>query len=113
MSSLQKLILGILAILPLIVTCAMFGAIFYLVRTDDWRIFQYSLDNPVAIPVFNLALLILLYGPNIFYLVHAGRNPNLHDRKVAWIILMVLFGVFAMPIYWFQFIWRAAYYEAE
>ena len=50
--------------------------------------------------VLGLALLVV-------YLVDVFRNPDLEDEqdlRIMWVLLVVLAGPFAMPVYWWLFL---------
>ena len=107
-----KILLGLLAVLPLALTTAAIWAVYQLLTAQSeapWN-FVFSI-HPLIWLFFNLFLMVLTYGPNIFYIIHAGRNPDLADRRVIWILLIVFVGVFVMPLYWYLFVWHESYYE--
>jgi hypothetical protein len=108
-----RLLLGIVSILPFVVSVFFIGTIFYLVRTDPQVLEEFFVSlHPLAGLIINIGLFSVAYGPVVFYVIHAGRNPDLADRKAVWIILMIFLGAFAMPIYWYLFIWQDSYYES-
>jgi hypothetical protein len=56
-----------------------------------------------------LHLLTILSGFALlaFYIVHIVKNKLIQEsNKIAWLLIMFFFGYFAMPIYWYRFIWR-------
>lgn len=60
----------------------------------------------VIIPFHLLAMLLMMAMP-IFYIVNAFRNPRVaKDKQIMWAILLFAFGMFAMPAYWYLYIWR-------
>ncbi len=41
------------------------------------------------------------------YLVLAVKNKDLTDNlRIIWVILFVTFGMFAMPVYWWLYVWN-------
>ncbi len=106
-----KILYGLLAFLPLATVIIFLGSFIYLIQTNEKEFFDYLIDHPGIVTIFNLLILIPAYGPIILYIIHAARNPDLADRKPAWIILIVLLGGLAMPFYWYKFIWQDGYYE--
>ena len=107
-----KLLLGLIAITPLLISVIFVGPIVYFAFADPEALGRFLLGlNPAVMLLVNVVLLVGSYGPMIFYLVHAARNADLENRRTAWILVLVFVGVFAMPVYWFLFVWRDSYYE--
>ncbi len=47
-------------------------------------------------------VLIAIYAVDVF------RNPAVpEDRRVMWLVLVLLVGIFAMPVYWWLFMRRS------
>lgn len=43
----------------------------------------------------------------IIYIVDVFRNDRVpKDKQVLWLIVILLGGIIAMPIYWYLYIWR-------
>lgn len=105
-----KVLLGFLSVLPLVSAILFFGSFIYLYQTNSNDFFEFVITRPELVTIFNVLFSFSAYGPFIFYIVHAARNPNLADRRVAWILLIVFLGFFVMPFYWYMFIWHDSYY---
>lgn len=57
----------------------------------------------VILHAFTALLLIVLL---VIYVVHVFRNERLPDeRKTLWATVILLGSAFAMPVYWWQYIW--------
>ena len=55
--------------------------------------------------VLNMATLVFLSITTIFYGVHILRNAQLTEsKKVAWSLVNVTIGPFAMPVYWIMYL---------
>jgi hypothetical protein len=54
----------------------------------------------------------LSYGPVVLYIILAGMNTRLRDRKAVWILLIVFLGFIGIPLYWYFFIWQDGGYDA-
>lgn len=55
----------------------------------------------------HIAAMIVGLGIIIFYVVHAFKNPDFSsDRRLLWVVLVLLGGFFAAPVYWYLFLWR-------
>ena len=111
MNRIRKLLLGFVSIIPILISVLCLGVFISIFQGNGEDVFRYLIEHQAAIGLFNSLLLVLSQGPVIFYIIHAARNSNLADRKAVWIIAMVLCGGFALPIYWFMFIWQERYYE--
>ena len=106
-----KILLGLLAVTPLILTVLWAIVVYYAFFVYPDALLGLVLDYPILGLLVNLILLVGIYGPVVAFLIHAGRNPDLGDRKAVWIILIVIFGGLVMPIYWYLFIWQSSYYD--
>lgn len=60
----------------------------------------------IIIPLHLLTMLLIL-GLMTYYIVNVFRNDRIKpDMKALWAIVLFMGSVFAMPIYWYLFIWR-------
>lgn len=51
----------------------------------------------------HLGTILVGLGSTVFYIVHAAKNPRLAtDDKIMWVALIVLFTMFAYPVYWWR-----------
>lgn len=59
--------------------------------------------------VVHFLTVFLILGLQIYYIIHAVKNDDLtQNSKVLWIVGFFLAGLFAMPVYWYVAIWKAA-----
>ena len=73
------------------------------------RASQWFTQPTWYLPIFILHFLTILwtFALAIFYIIHAYRSEQVNgDKKVIWIILLLVGGMFAMPIYWYLYIWH-------
>jgi len=51
--------------------------------------------------------IILMMGLMPLYVILAVKDER-HDQtmRIIWVVLMCMVGMFAMPIYWFLYVWR-------
>ena len=55
--------------------------------------------------LLHLATIVLIFALIAVYLVHLFRNDRLApDRRVLWAVVLLLFGVFAFPVYWWLYV---------
>jgi intracellular septation protein A len=63
-------------------------------------------DNDLLIPfellmALHIGTMLLLVAGAVAYVAHAWRSPRVgKDERVLWVIVLILGGVIAMPIYW-------------
>lgn len=59
--------------------------------------------------IFPLHLFTMLWimGLTAFYMVNVFRNDMVDkDKKVLWAVVIFMGSLFAMPVYWYLYIWR-------
>ena len=62
-----------------------------------------------AIFAIHLLTMLLILALTIFYIVDIFRNDRVEkDKKALWAIVIFMGSAFAMPIYWYLYIWKAA-----
>jgi hypothetical protein len=50
----------------------------------------------------------------VFYTVNVFRNPRVEkDKQVLWVVLLLVAGMMAAPVYWYLYIWRDASQESQ
>ena len=61
--------------------------------------------------IFPLHILTILwiFGLTIFYILNIFKNDRVdQDKKVLWAVVIFFGSMFAMPVYWYLYIWREA-----
>lgn len=54
-----------------------------------------------------MGTMLLMLGLMIFYVVNAYNSPKLPaDKRSIWVIILFFGNIIAMPIYWYQYIWK-------
>lgn len=49
----------------------------------------------------------ICYGLGVFYIIHSRRSRCIPaERRGFWLGILLIFNVFAYPIYWYRFIWN-------
>lgn len=60
----------------------------------------------VLIPLHLLTMLWIM-GLTVFYMVNVFRNDRVDkDKKVLWAVVIFMGSMFALPIYWYLYIWK-------
>lgn len=58
---------------------------------------------------FHLAAMLVGFAMVIFYVVHAYKRAEFSgEKRLLWIVLLILGGLFSAPVYWYLFVWRDA-----
>lgn len=99
---LAKLALGVVtALVPLVlVASALLGYwATYALRAGRHLNLRIGLFGPLYI-----ALVLVLLA---FYMIHAWRSSRVPaEKKRLWLGALLFLGVYAMPVYWYRFIWK-------
>jgi prolipoprotein diacylglyceryltransferase len=63
---------------------------------------------PILFVFYGLTI-ILMVGLPIFYIMHIMKNNfDTPELRIIWVILVLMGGIVAMPIYFYLYIWRGA-----
>ena len=57
-----------------------------------------------AVHFFTIMYTFALVGFYIYYLFKTDRVPK--DKKALWAVVIFLGNMFAMPVFWFFYIWK-------
>ena len=104
-----KLLLGLATLWPLAYAVFLFVSLFLhftsmLFGVPQRNIFVELFDHMFFV---HLGTMLWIVALTVFYVVHVVKNPALkNDMKAVWAAAVAMGGVFAMPIYWYLFIWR-------
>ncbi|MGD8998807.1 MAG: hypothetical protein PVF75_00210 [Granulosicoccaceae bacterium] len=106
-----KLLLGLLSIIPLLYFIGFFVFTFSMVFGAMMPPFAESpeLANDWFLKLFiaHLATMLLIMALIVTYLVVLFRSTSIEQNmKILWTILLLFFGVFAFPVFWYLYIWR-------
>jgi hypothetical protein len=117
MTRTQKIWLGILTFLPVILFAGYFLAMFSFLFNmfNNTRFPSESMGMPETfLPsffiMFGIAGLlgILSLGLLIYYIIHCVNNKTLDsNERVVWILVFMFMGLIGFPIYWYLRIWQA------
>ena len=68
----------------------------------DWVF--VALFGSIALQLLVLLLTLALVA---FYMVHIFRTDRVeHDKKALWAVVIFLGNMFAMPVYWYLYVWQ-------
>jgi len=55
----------------------------------------------------HILTILLIFGLMPLYIVLVVKSPQLDETmRIVWVVLICMMGFFAMPIYWFLYVWR-------
>jgi hypothetical protein len=71
-------------------------------------------SSPTGPPLFllvffglHLLTMLLVFGLIAYYIVHLFKTERIpSDKKALWGIVLFMGNIFAMPVYWYLYIWR-------
>lgn len=63
----------------------------------------------VALFAAHMATIFLIMGLMPLYIILAVKSDRLDQTmRIIWVVLICMLGMFAMPIYWYLYVWRKA-----
>ena len=105
-----KILLGVATLWPVLYMFIFFMFIFSMVLfMPD----QSAGEGPPTwfFIIFPLHILTMLwiFGLTIFYILNIFKNDRVdQDKKALWAVVIFFGNMFAMPVYWYLYIWREA-----
>lgn len=106
-----KIILGVLTFIPLLVVLGSFFFVIYEIMTmllSEEPFMPLLLMTYLSYVIPYMFIYFIFYlGLGIFYLVHIIQNLSLDtEKRILWIVVLVILSWIAMPIYWVVHIWK-------
>jgi hypothetical protein len=110
-----KILLGLVTIWPIVYTFLFVLAIFSMMFLMPFAAGAIPPKQPesLLIPLgflsffaVHLLTILLSVGLMAFYIVRVFKTPLDQAMKIMWTILICMYGVFAMPVFWYLYIWR-------
>lgn len=94
-------LLGLLSVWPVLDFFLLLGFIAYVFAVTPKQGFEAFRD----VFLVHIATIILIFALMATYLVHLFRNDRLpSDRRILWAVVLLFFGVFAFPVYWWLYV---------
>lgn len=56
--------------------------------------------------IFGTLYSVLGLADTIIYILHLIKNDALAQKRVIWIILLVILAPFSLPVYWFRYMYN-------
>jgi hypothetical protein len=63
-------------------------------------------EPPLSLHLFTLALVLTLVGAYLAMLYRSTLVPS--GRRTFWALVLLIGNVFALPVFWYVFLWRRA-----
>ena len=106
--------MGIATIWPILYMFLFFISIFGMMLLLPSGNGQAAQPESAAIPigfigifVVHIFTMFVIIGLMAFYIVQVFRTDRLdQSMKIMWTVLICMLGMFAMPVFWYLYIWR-------
>lgn len=99
--------IGFFTSLPILYLFYFFAVIIYMIFIHGKGLGGNFQIHPALIIIPHLAMMLLIICLLIFYIIYlfkTERVPN--DKKTLWAVVLFLGNIFAMPFFWYLYIWR-------
>jgi len=104
----MKVCIGLLTVWPIL-----YMGVFFLFVFSNFFLASTNQGGPGLMNSFGLLFglhcctMLLILGLMVFYVVHIVKATfEKTEMKIIWLILVLLGGMIAMPVYWYLYIWR-------
>ena len=111
-----KILLGVVTIWPIayigLFVVGMFAMMVFLQFADGSTSPPQQPDSPLVAIGFlgffavHMLTILLSMGLMAFYIVRVFKTPLEEAMKIMWTVLICTVGIFAMPVFWYLYIWR-------
>jgi len=108
----SKIFIGILSILPVLLSAA-FVITMFIKFTNHWGDTESDPGSSIMFGNFELFFLmvaglsVLSIGLLVYFIVHVTKHKKMDSTERAiWILAFVLGGAISYPIYWYMKIWK-------
>lgn len=112
MSRTSKILIGIMSMLPIILTGTMFIFMFLQFSNmahweDKERPSTFFFGNFQYFFMLMMVMFLLSIGLLVFFIIQLVKNKKMDPTERAiWILAFVLGGMLSYPIYWYMKIWK-------
>ena len=84
----------------------MFSSVFMMEMNPPRGKNEMPLDFMILM-VLHLGTMMMTFALMIFYIVHLFKTPRVaNDKKALWAVVLFLGNMFAMPVYWYLYMWK-------
>jgi hypothetical protein len=100
------------AVFVLLATLVPLAYLVFFIGTMVVAVLSASSDGPEPPTLFkvifllHLLCMLWLWALTAFYLVYLFKSSEVPtDQRVLWAVVLLFFNMFAMPVYWYLYIW--------
>ncbi len=106
----KAIALGIFSFLPILYILSFIGLFFILMLSfvlgNDGEPSYMQYIFPVMF-VLHISFMLLAWVLIAIYIINVFKNDLVDkDKKALWAVVLFLGNIFAMPIYWYLYIWK-------
>ncbi len=106
----KELLLGILSCWPIVYLFLSLFLLFTLLdavfdNEEDLSGFAKALGTVLIYLFYPTAILMLslIFNFIFYYIFRGNRVPQ--DSKILWTVLLITINIFALPVFWYSYIW--------
>lgn len=105
MSKSVKILWAVLTLLPIIYFIFFISFVSSLDQTQPAAELNEQLKNMFYLHIVSMSLMVALILSYVVYLFKSGVVPK--EKRILWAVVLVAGNMFAMPFFWFFYVWRA------
>lgn len=105
MSKSVKTIWAVLTLLPIAYFIFFISFVSSLDQTQPAIELNEQLKNMFYLHIVSMSLMVALIVSYLVYLFKSGVVPK--DKRAMWAVVLIAGNMFAMPFFWFFYVWRA------
>lgn len=105
MSKSIKILWAILTLLPIAYFIFFISFVSSLDQTQPAAELNEQLKNMFYLHIVSMSLMVALILSYVVYLFKSGVVPK--EKRVLWAVVLIAGNMFAMPFFWFFYVWRA------
>jgi len=100
-----KIAWGIITLLPIAYFIFFISFVTSLDQSQPAAEMEEQLKNMFRLHIASMSLMAALIVSYVFYLFKSGAVPK--EKRVLWAVILIAGNMFAMPIFWLFYVWRA------
>lgn len=107
MSKSVRISWGLLTLLPIVYFLFFISFVTSIDHSQPAADLEEQFKNVFKLHIVTMVLMVALIASYIVYLFKSGVVPK--DKKALWCVVLVAGNMFAMPLFWFFYVWRAPF----
>ncbi|MDZ4263036.1 MAG: hypothetical protein U1B30_11995 [Pseudomonadota bacterium] len=105
MSKSIKILWAMFTLLPIVYFIFFISFVSSLDQTQSAVELNAQLKHMFYLHIVSMSLMVVLILSYVVYLFKSGIVPK--DKRVLWAVVLIAGNMFAMPFFWFFYVWRA------